>query len=437
MIHGESIVCFAGEDWWYHHPHSKNHIMRRLARAGNKVIFVNSISMGLPSIGSREFLGKIKRKLASYAKAVRVAEDGVVVVSPIVLPFYANRLVRAVNSALLALQIRLLIVALDMRDPVLWIAIPTALAVVGRLGELALIYQVSDKYDMNRMDHATSGQLITTMHAELLEKADLVYYSGRKLLEEETEANPKLASKAKLLEQAVDFEHFASATTRDWGAPDDIRRIPRPRLGYFGAIESWLLDQKLIRYVSQKRPAWQWVMLGLKAAPLEVEGLKNFHHLGSRPYSEMPRYASQFDVCVLPWVTDNEFVSYGSAIKVREYLATGKPVVMTPLYEYERLNGILRIARDYEDFISKVEDALHHDTSEKRQARQQAVRESTWDVRAEEVSRDIERLLDQSIRHGTTHVRKGYESGTPRSGEDRNIGIAEAHRSGVADGKGE
>jgi hypothetical protein len=23
-ISGESIVCFAGEDWWYHHPHSKN-----------------------------------------------------------------------------------------------------------------------------------------------------------------------------------------------------------------------------------------------------------------------------------------------------------------------------------------------------------------------------------------------------------------------------
>src|SRR5580704_5490644 len=40
-LKGESIVCFAGEDWWYHHPHSKNHILRRLAR-DNKVLFVNS-----------------------------------------------------------------------------------------------------------------------------------------------------------------------------------------------------------------------------------------------------------------------------------------------------------------------------------------------------------------------------------------------------------
>jgi hypothetical protein len=41
IFSGKSIICFGGEDWWYHHPHSKNHLMRRFARAGNKVIFNN------------------------------------------------------------------------------------------------------------------------------------------------------------------------------------------------------------------------------------------------------------------------------------------------------------------------------------------------------------------------------------------------------------
>jgi hypothetical protein len=41
MLHNHSIICFGGEDWWYHHPHSKNHLMRRFARAGNRVVFVN------------------------------------------------------------------------------------------------------------------------------------------------------------------------------------------------------------------------------------------------------------------------------------------------------------------------------------------------------------------------------------------------------------
>ena len=394
MIHDQSIICFAGEDWWYHHPHSKNHIMRRLARAGNRVIFVNSISMGLPSIKSPDFWGKIKRKLGSYARAVRRTEEGIIVVSPPVLPFYSSRVGRTINARLLVAQIRMLMIAFEMRDPVLWIAIPTARDVVGRLGERALIYQVSDKYEANRMDHATSSNIIAEMHRDMLARADLVYYSGRKLFEEETGEHTEIAEKAKMLEQAVDYDHFASATARKWDAPDDIAAIARPRLGYFGQVDPWLIDQELIRYVSSKRPDWQWVMLGLKAARLAAEDLPNFHHLGSRAYAEMPRYASSFDVCVLPWVTNNEFVSYGSAIKVREYMATGKPVVMTPLYEYERLDGVLRIARSYDDFISKVEDALENDSESNREARQQAVKESTWDVRAEEVSRDIEALLE-------------------------------------------
>jgi glycosyltransferase involved in cell wall biosynthesis len=370
--------------------------MLRLARAGNRVMFVNSISMGLPSLSSPDLRGKIKRKLRSYAKAVRRTEEGIVVVSPPVLPFYSSRAGRALNRRMLLAQIKSLMVAYDFRDPVLWVAIPTARDVVGRLGERAVIYQVSDKYEANRMDHATGGDVIAGMHCDLLRRADLIYFSGRKLIEEETAARPEIRPKAKLLAQAVDFDHFASATARDWPQPGKMAGVPHPRLGYFGAIETWLLDQGLIRYLSEKRPDWQWVLMGLKAARLDIEDLPNVHYLGSQPYSEMPRYAAHFDVCVLPWVTDNEFVSYGSAIKVREYLATGKPVVITPLYEYEQMDGLLRIARGYDDFIAKVEDALGRDTPAMREARQQAVKGSTWDARAEEVSKDIEALLNRA-----------------------------------------
>jgi glycosyltransferase involved in cell wall biosynthesis len=394
MIESESIICFAGEDWWYHHPHSKNHIMKRMARAGNKVVFVNSISMGLPALDSPDLIGKIKRKLVSYAKFARRTEDGIIVLSPLVLPFFSSRIGRALNRVLLVVQFRLLMVALDMRRPILWIAIPTASDLVGRLGECTLVYQVSDKYDANKMDHATSPEIIRTMHEQLLTRADLVYYSGRKLYEDALARHPELALKSKLLEQAVDFEHFAKATAGlDLPMPDDIGAIPAPRLGYFGAIESWLIDQDLVRYVAHKRPDWHWVLLGLRAAPLEIESLPNVHYLGSKPYAQMPLYAAAFQVCVLPWVIDNEFVNYGSAIKVREYLATGKPVVITPLYEYEPLDGILRIARGYDDFVAKVECALRIDSPEERRARQQAVEKSTWDARAEDVSSDLARLI--------------------------------------------
>ena len=66
-LESESIVCFAGEDWWYHHPHSKNHLLKRYARQ-NKVLFVNSITMGLPSMSNPDFYLKIRRKLKSYMR---------------------------------------------------------------------------------------------------------------------------------------------------------------------------------------------------------------------------------------------------------------------------------------------------------------------------------------------------------------------------------
>ena len=93
------------------------------------------------------------------------------------------------------------------------------------------------------------------------------------------------------------------------------------------------MDTELMAEVARLRPGWHWVLLGLKSNLVRISA-PNIHFLGSKPYSSLPRYIRQFDVCVLPWRANNAFTSYGSAIKVREYLATGKPVVMAPLYEY-------------------------------------------------------------------------------------------------------
>src|SRR5712664_3941915 len=105
MLRDKSIICFGGEDWWYHHPHSKNHLMRRFAKAGNKVIFVNSISMGLPSLAHKDLLPRIARKLRSYARLARATPEGITVVSPAVIPFFGSRAARAMNRRLLAMQI--------------------------------------------------------------------------------------------------------------------------------------------------------------------------------------------------------------------------------------------------------------------------------------------------------------------------------------------
>ncbi len=363
--------------------------MRRFAKAGNRVIFVNSISMGLPALGNKDLLPRVLRKLRSYARLARSTPEGVTVVSAAVIPFFGSRSARFVNRRLLTLQIGRLARSAGLSSPILWIAIPTAADMMGQFDERLVIYQVSDKYDANMMDHATDQATIRRLHDRAIDNADLVFYSGQKLLAEAEHG----CEHSFLLEQAVDFEHWSPVGAGNLKVAEAIARIPRPRLGYFGAIEPWLVDQDLIKRAARERPGWQWIFIGNKSRGVEIETLRNTHFLPPVPYQQLPRYAAGFDVCVLPWDTAHSFTSYGSAIKVREYLATGLPVVISPLPEYEPMSKVLRIARNHDDWFRLVEEALRESDPAAARDRQAAVSNGTWDARAEFVSGLIESAL--------------------------------------------
>ena len=361
--------------------------MRKFARAGNKVIFVNSISMGLPGLAHKDLLPRIKRKLGSYSKLARQTEEGITVVSPASLPFFGVAAARTLNRQMIGAQIRTLAKSRGLSKPILWIAIPTAAEMIGAFDESAIVYHVSDKYDANTMDHATDPALIRRLHHQAIAAADLVFYSGRKLFDEATEGREH----SYLLEQGVDYPHWKNV--KSLPVAPEIESIPRPRLGYFGAIEPWLVDQELIKRAARERPDWQWVFIGNRSRGVEIEELPNTHFLPPVSYDVLPSFAAGFDVCVLPWETGQAFTSYGSAIKVREYLATGKPVVISPLPEYEPMKDVLRIARSRDEFLKLVEEALIETDPELALKRQASVESGTWDARAEWVSDLIEQTL--------------------------------------------
>ena len=381
-IAGESIICFGGEDWWYHHPHSKYHILKRLA-LHNRVIFINSITMGLPSMSNPDFFLKIRRKLKSYMRWLKKAPEGLWVMTPVALPFFGKAWARRLNRVLLNLQVRLAMLLCGMTRPILWVAIPTAVDAVEALRPKLIVYQVSDKYDANE-DSALSKDLIRAMHARLVAMSGAVLYSGRRLFNEAKDVPHRV-----FLQQGVDYNHFATPASDT--APE-IASIPRPVLGYFGQMD-FVMDTSLMHEVARRKPDWHWVLLGLRSNIMQELNAPNIHFLGSKPYAELPRYVRHFDVCVLPWNLQGSFTAYGSAIKVREYMATGKPVVIAPLFEYRKMPG-LRFYEGVDDFIAKVEDALANDTPGDRELRQAQVQDSTWDVRARQVGSLMQELLN-------------------------------------------
>ena len=151
------------------------------------------------------------------------------------------------------------------------------------------------------------------------------------------------------------------------------------------------MDTELMAEVARLRPDWHWVLLGLKSNLVRISA-PNIHFLGSKPYRDLPRYIRAVRRVRSALARDNTFTSYGSAIKVREYLATGKPVVMAPLYEYLETPG-LRFYRGTQEFIEQIEDALKKDTPALAAQRQAVVKDGTWDERARQLAALINSLL--------------------------------------------
>ena len=109
-----------------------------------------------------------------------------------------------------------------------------------------------------------------------------------------------------------------------------------------------------------------------------LKRLPNVIFAGVRPYAELPGWARAFDICILPY-TQTLLNAESSPLKLREYLAAGKPVVAVPLPEAKLLGDVVKTATGGEEFVSAIEEALSADSQALVAARRNAVAAHTWD----------------------------------------------------------
>jgi hypothetical protein len=101
-------------------------------------------------------------------------------------------------------------------------------------------------------------------------------------------------------------------------------------------------------------------------------------------------------VAIIPYRL-TEQVLHANPLKLREYLATGKPVVSVSTPEIRQFAEYVRIAEDRNQFLRAVELALAEDSESERALRMQAVANMSWDCRVEEVLGIVERRLNGSV----------------------------------------
>jgi glycosyltransferase involved in cell wall biosynthesis len=373
VLDGQDILCFSHD--WTGDPLSKTHLMRVLSK-NNRILWINAIANRMPTASTKD-VKRIFSKLKKFTEPVREVEPNIFVLNPLAIPTYGSSLIRKFNQTFLLSQVKKAIRKLDLKDPLNMVFNPAAGLLAGKLGESGVIYYCVDDY--TEFTGVASG--LKEIEEELFRKSDMVIVSAEKLFTDKKKYNDKTF----IIRHGTDWRHFRKSLSEGTDIPAEIKDLPGPVIGFHGLLADWV-DYELIKKTAEKYPAGSIVLIGKIAVDAEekvrvLDGVKNVHFLGRKPYETLPNYCKGFDVALNPFVI-NDLTLAANPLKVREYLAAGLPVVSTDIPEVRILDHCL-IGEDHHRFLEQIDRAL--DQKADRELISDSIRDESWEARVDEL----------------------------------------------------
>lgn len=385
----DGVICFGGEDWWYHNrAHYDMQMMRELSYL-MPVLYVNSIGMRVPTVTEGGmFFKRVKRKLKSFSRGLVRVRPQFAVQSPIVVP---GRRGMKLSGWLLPRQVARSARKLGMKNPLIWVACPPGIQAALQMKHAGLVYQRTDRFECYE---GVDAALIKGFDTTLKSEADVVLYCSRHLYDTES---PDGAPSA-FIDHGVDFSAFVEAgdhtAARGSAAPALIQAalagVEGPRVGFIGDLDSAVFDHEFLLAVAALQPGTQFVLVGASTLPDGwAAGAPNVHLTGRVPYEDVPATMAAMDVLMMPWHR-SEWIEACNPIKLKEYLATGRPVVSTDFPELQHYGGLVAIANDPVGFAAAISVALESPEATLIERGRDRIADATWTSRANAVLADLE-----------------------------------------------
>lgn len=365
------LIVF-GEDWGAH-ASSTQHLIREMQSA-YEVIWVNSIGLRKPRLSPAD-IKRLYRKGTRIFRQLFIQETRVEAPFPIInapaIPWPGNPIARKINGTLIRKSLE---PHLDDADrPILWLSLPSAVDVVGKLNEKAVLYYCGDDFSsLAGVDHAA----VSVMEKELVEKADVIVVASDVLAEKFP------YEKTHLVHHGVDYDLFSISRPRPGDMPSG-----KPIAGFYGSIAEWI-DQDLICEAADSLPDWDFVIIGSTSVDFSrLTDYSNIHLLGPRAHDELPGYIQHWNAALLPFKQTPQ-IHACNPLKLREYLASGTPVVTTYFPALKGYEDLVSVAASAKEFIRLIDNAGKF--TGRHEAGQRRVVNETWVQRAKQ----IEALLD-------------------------------------------
>lgn len=358
-------------DDWGRHPSSCQHLVRCLLDR-YRVVWVNTIGTRSPRL-TRETLTRGLEKIRHWTRPGPAGDclpANLRVLNPRMWPWFGSLFSRWLNRRLLLHQLTPLIESL----PGPTIAVTTLPIVADLIGALPVkrwvYYGVDDFGQWPGLDQVTLRHMDDLMAA----RADVIVAVSETLQDKWTQPGRDVH----LLTHGVDLEFWTNPPRQTIVG---LEGLERPLVAFWGVVDK-RMDVAFVRQLSAGLSAGTILLAGPHADPdPELLALPRVVAPGPMPYAHLPRLAQEAAVLIMPYA-DLPVTQAIQPLKLKEYLATGRPVVVRDLPATHGWGDCLDLVDSPESFSAAVRQRLAEGIpNEQAQARRRLAGES-WAEKA-------------------------------------------------------
>lgn len=378
----EPVPLIVLSDDWGRHPSSCQHLIRHILPR-RRVTWANVYGSRPPRLDRATVtrgLGKLRQWLKA-SPGCQPGEDAPgpepLVLNPKMWPSFRSRLARGLNRRLLTRAVRPAAEAMPA-PPVVVTTLPLVADLVGAFPAARWVYYCVDDFGVWP---GLDGRTLRNMEAELVAKVDTVIAVSETL--QKHIAN--LGKPSHLLTHGVDLEHFRRPVPAELPASlAELASLPKPLVVFWGVIDR-RMDLSFVRQLGGALTEGTVLLVGPRDDP--DPGLVRLPRVRTLPpvsYDDLPALAGAAAVLVMPYA-DLPVTRAMQPLKLKEYLATGKPVVVRKLPATEPWADCLDVAATPAEFAAAVLERLRTGVPESRRVARGRLDAEGWGAKAAEL----------------------------------------------------